>query len=88
MVDVQFEENYQSGPGGSKPQQIFGVPREPWMIRLLLKLGVRDEKTANYILIGIALLFLGVSAYFFLGSGAETSPEPGDAAAEQPIEPN
>ena len=86
MVEVQFEENSQPWSGGFKSPQTFDAPPTSWMFRLLLKLGVTDEKTASYILIGIAVLFFVVSAYFFFFTSTGTSPKAGGAETQQQIE--
>jgi len=67
MTNVQFEEDQQfGGSGGSfQSRKILGVPQTPGMIRLLGKLGIRDEKIAGYILIAIAIVAFVVSVFFF-----------------------
>ena len=36
--------------------QTYSAPKKPKMVELLAKMGVRDERTANYILIGVIIL--------------------------------
>ena len=77
MADVQFEENNFEGrfsPVSSQP---------PVLVRFILKTGlVKDEKQANYVLIGIAVVAV-ISAIFILRSSFG-----GSAPAESPVQPN
>ena len=84
MANVQFEEDQQFGSssGSFQSRQILGVPQTPWMVRLLGKLGVRDEKIAGYILIGIAVV--GISITMFLLFGKLAGPTIPPEALKQP----
>ena len=84
MANVQFEEDQQFGgsSSGFQSRQILGVPQTPWMVRLLGKLGVRDEKIAGYILIGIAVV--GISITMFLLFGKLAGPTIPPEALKQP----
>ena len=80
MVNGQFEEAQPLGSssGSFQSRQILGVPATPGMVRLLGKLGVRDEKIAGYILITIAIVAFIVSIFIFAkvftgGAGGDAS---------------
>jgi hypothetical protein len=81
MSNVDFGEGQNRG-GFARPYQI---PETKGMIGLLIKWGiVNDAKTANLVLLGMAVLFFGISiylAYAFLippkapvGNGAGLNP--------------
>ena len=36
--------------------QTYTAPKKPKMVKLLAKIGIRDERMANYILIGLVVL--------------------------------
>ncbi|TSC67206.1 MAG: hypothetical protein CEO19_312 [Parcubacteria group bacterium Gr01-1014_73] len=68
MTDVQFEEDNQFGSGGSfQSRRILGIPTTPGLVRLLGKLGIRNEKVAGYILVAIALVAFTASIFIFAG---------------------
>lgn len=86
MVNVQFEEDGQfSSGGGFQSRRILGIPATPGMVRLLGKLGIRNEKIAGYILMAIAIIAFTASIFIFAkvftrGSGGTG----GDAARVGP----
>ncbi len=45
--------------------------REPTMVRWLIKLGINDPATANFILLGIAGIFIGITIFMYAGIFAE-----------------
>ena len=83
MANVQFEEDQQFGgsSSGFQSRQILGVPQTPWMVRLLGKLGVRDEKIAGYILITIAIVAFTASIFIFMNVFSRGSDNAGPDAA-------
>lgn len=71
-------ENIEFNPGDQKykSEADFARPRESAMVKLVMKLSggaIRDEKQANYVLMGIAVLFF--IATFFVISGTFGGPK-------------
>lgn len=63
MSDVQFDDN---NPSGRFAPSVSGTPA---LVRLVLKTGiVKDEKQANYILIGIAVCAVLLTLYVLKSS--------------------
>lgn len=83
MSDIEFEETkiYQSTTGFGKSQSSlkYGL-----LMRLLLGIGVKDENTANKILIGIAVIFLCLTVFIY--STTFIKPETPNLTPEQEIE--
>lgn len=44
-----------------------GTPKKSAMVKLLMGFGIKDEATANYILIGGSVLLLAFTAYLYVG---------------------
>lgn len=81
MADVQFEEDNQfSTGGGLQSRRNLGVPTTPGMVRLLAKIGVRDEKFAGYVLIVFAAVTFAVSFFIFARTFRS---DPADSSANQ-----
>lgn len=57
------------------------APKKSAMVKLLMSLGIKEESTANYILIGASVLLLAVTAYIYIGIFSE--PKVDEAAAER-----
>lgn len=79
MNDIEFDtdKNYSLNAYTSQ-----GVTRDPVMIRFLMKLGVPDATLAGYILIGIIVIFFGITIFLYAGvfkgdSGDTVSIPPG-----------
>lgn len=72
MQDIEFEtdKNYL---GGTYSQGGADSPQKSAMAQWLTKLGVTDPSLANYILVGVAGIFFGVT--IFLYAGALSEPE-------------
>lgn len=86
MVDVQFEGEQQYG-GGFKSRSVLGLPTTPGMVRWLMKLGIKDEKAAGYVLVVLALVVFAVSIYFWFSvAGRGTPSSAGSAGTMPPIE--
>lgn len=77
MTTVQFEEENQFSGSDFRSRQVLGVPVAPGMIRWLGKLGIHNEKVAEYMLVGIVVM--GISLTLFLLSdrlvGSNIPPE-------------
>jgi hypothetical protein len=76
---VQFEED----------QWKSGLPtfadEGPWIVRLLIKYSggtVRDQKTAEYILLGLVIVIIIVSVFLFFNGGGNR-PTSGEVPAGQ-----
>ena len=68
MVDVQFEEDGQfSSGGGFQSRRILGIPTTPGMVRYLMKIGIKNDKIAGYILVAIAIIAFTASIFIFAG---------------------
>ena len=51
----------------------FDAPKESVMVKWVMKTGlVRDEQQANYVLLGIAIVFFGFTWWLIAGSGTPT----------------
>jgi len=62
MATVQFEDENNQAHYTSR--SVLGAPVQPKMVSSLLKMGViKDEKQAGFVLIGIAVAALALSAY-------------------------
>lgn len=63
MQGIEFETDQSFSPGASTTpgtkKTIFG--------RLLMNVGITDQATANYVLLGIAAIFFGVSIFIYAG---------------------
>lgn len=62
MQNIEFETD-KSYPAGAYTSG--EVAREPMMVRWLAKVGITDTSLANYILIGVAGIFLGVTVFLY-----------------------
>ena len=47
--------------------QYTGTQKKSGMVKLLMGLGVKDEATANYILIGLSVILLALTVYLYVG---------------------
>lgn len=63
MQGIEFETDNAS----SSSQKNISSEKTSAMVELLLKFGVKDTSTANYILLGIAGIFLGISIFIYAG---------------------
>ena len=53
--------------------QTYSAPKKPKMVEFLAKMGIRDERMANYILVGVIVLGFILTYRLYsglLGSGA------------------
>jgi hypothetical protein len=73
-VEFNEESGFSGGPSFNSYRQ---APQSSWMINALLKFGfAKNEKQANYVLIGIAVVAFAVTLYIiFGGSGSKPNPE-------------
>ncbi len=88
MVDVQFEEDGQfSSGGGFQSRRILGIPTTPGMVRYLMKIGIKNEKIAGYILVAIAIIAFTASIFIFAGvsTGGYSAVEPETTRVGPPV---
>ncbi len=80
MSEVEFEtdKTYSASAVGYSTEK-----KESTMVRGLIKLGIKDPETANFVLLGIAGLFLGIAIFMYADVLAE--PERDLAAEERAI---
>ena len=64
MSDIEFETDkaIREIDGNNAP-----INETPRMVRLVMKLGIKDTTTASYILVGIAVVFIGFAVYMYAG---------------------
>lgn len=72
MQGIEFEED-KSYQNFTAEQQASAL-RPSTMVRLLLKLGIPDPAVANYILLGVAGIFFGITIFLYAGIFAEQKP--------------
>jgi len=81
-MSVEFNEENNFSGGGLQNQSydtFRPAAKSSWMVDLLLKYGIaKDEKQANYILIGITVAAFGLTLYVIF-SGGSSAPNPGGA---------
>lgn len=70
MQGIEFETDKSYTPS-SYAQQGAPAQQTPTMVRWLMRIGVVDISSANYILLGIAGLFLGVTIFLYAGALSE-----------------
>lgn len=73
MQGIEFEEdkNYQ----GLKAQTLSTPAiKQGFIMKLLEKAGVSDKSTANFILLGVAAIFFGITIYLYAGILGENVP--------------
>lgn len=63
MQGIEFETDNAS----SSPQKNIPSQKTSAMVELLLKFGVKDTSTANYILLGTAGILLGATIFIYAG---------------------
>lgn len=83
MQGIEFEEDKNNEIVRSEGQQTATVKTGPIM-KIVLKMGVSDATTANFILLGIVAVLLGITV--FLYAGIMSSPEPIRLTIEQQAE--
>ena len=71
MQGIEFETDNAS----SSPQKNIPTEKTSAMVELLLKFGVRDTSTANYILLGTAGILFGTTIFFYAGVLGEQKKE-------------
>jgi len=59
MEGIEFETD--RVPAGMEPED----DKTPVMVKWLMKLGVPDEKMANYVLIGMTVVFFVLSVFIY-----------------------
>lgn len=69
MQGIEFET--EQSPSSKSSQR---EAKQSFMVRFLMKLGVPDVVTANYILLGIATLFFGIAIFLSRGMFRESQP--------------
>lgn len=70
MEGIEFETDKSYAPD-SYAQQETSSPYAPMMVRWLMGTGITDLATANYILIGMAGIGLGVTIFLYASALAE-----------------
>lgn len=63
MQGIEFETDNAS----SSSQKNIPTEKTSAMVELLLKFGVKDTSTANYILLGIAGILIGATIFIYAG---------------------
>lgn len=64
MEGIEFEENREYRGLSTKASQVS--ERKPsFMMRLLGRAGIVDKTTANLILLGVALIFFGITIFLY-----------------------
>lgn len=61
MQDIEFEDDIYK----STKQEVTATPS--LMKSILFKLGVKDATIVNYILLGVAMLFFGITIFMYAG---------------------
>lgn len=62
MDNIEFEAD-----NVATTTQYTGTQKKSGMVKLLMGLGVKDEATANYILIGLSVILLALTVYLYMG---------------------
>lgn len=66
MQGIEFEDDKNmSGISAKAPQVPVG--KQSFMMKLLEKMGITDKATANFILLGIAVVFFAITIYLYAG---------------------
>lgn len=63
MQDIEFEVE-QNGVGTRRD---FQNQRQPWMVKFLMGFGITDASTANFVLLGVAAIFFGITIFLSAG---------------------
>ena len=63
----EFEMKSASAPQVPTAQSSSLSDDRPKMVRLVMKFGIKDERTAEFVLLGLVILMLAVSFYLFFG---------------------
>ena len=78
----EFEAKAKDVPqGGAAPVTSSGSDEMPRMVRLVIKLSggaIKEQKQAEYVLLGIAAVAIAISIYLFFGRGNQASSIPPD----------
>jgi len=79
MQGIDFEENNEASGLSMKTPEVH-VEKSSFTIKLLEKVGVRDKASKNIILIGIAVICLGITIFIYArilngGSSTQQTPE-------------
>lgn len=70
MEGIQFEEDREYS--GLKARAVQGgAEKQSFMMGLLEKVGIEDKTTANFALLGVAIVLLGITIYMYSGIFAE-----------------
>lgn len=70
MEGIQFEEDREYA--GLKARAVDGgAEKQSFMMGLLEKVGITDKTTANFALLGVAIVLLGITIYMYSGIFAE-----------------
>jgi hypothetical protein len=73
MQGIEFEEDSSFSRLSPRASQIpSGKPS--FMLRALKKVGVIDKTTANFILLGVAVIFFGVAIFLYAGIFGDNIP--------------
>lgn len=67
MEGIEFDVDGNQGLKNSPSNIIDVKKRNSFLVGLLVKIGVDDPAIANFILVGIAGLFLGVAVFLYAG---------------------
>ncbi len=87
--NVQFEMDQQEGK--EHPHILYGKfepgTKAPGMVKFLMKHGVKSEKFANLILVGLFLFSVCLTAFVYFGFAQGPQPQPLKAIHRGPIVP-
>lgn len=73
MQGIEFEED-RNFSGLSTQAQQRPAPKQSLIMGLVAKMGITDTATANYILLGVAMLFFGIAIFLYAGVLGENIP--------------
>lgn len=66
MQDIEFEVDENHNRLAVLNRQSTASKQGP-LVKLVMKLGVKDSRTANFVLLGVAIASFGVAIYLYLG---------------------
>ncbi len=83
----EFEAKSQDMPQAGVAQAASVIDETPRMVKLVMKLSggaIKEQRQAEYVLLGVAALAILVSLYLFFGGGSQAQPLPDDDALYTP----
>lgn len=76
MQGIEFEDDRTYGGLSTKAQIPVGKPS--WMLRMLYAMGISDKTTANFILLGVAMVLFGFAIFTYAGILGKSTPKAQD----------